>query len=207
MQKSGGPGRKGPGVRPELARSAGRPAGSAGRLAGSTGRPAGSAERPAGFAGRPVGFAGRPATGRRPVATAAGGRPARRTPAPRPRRRTGRTTVLATILLALLLAYAYPMRVYLTQQAEIQALEDKQRAQRLHIKELEEERAKWDDDEYLRAQARRRLHYVLPGETAYLVLDDQSTPDGPGTAPGAGTGKGPNRWYDGLWSSIAVANR
>jgi cell division protein FtsB len=115
--------------------------------------------------------------------------------------------VLATVLLALLLAYAYPMRVYLTQQAEIQALEDKQRAQQQHIRQLEEERAKWDDDEYLRAQARRRLHYVLPGETAYLVLDDQGTADAPGTTPGPGTGKGSHRWYDGLWSSIGAANR
>jgi len=133
--------------------------------------------------------------------------PARRTPAPRPRRHTGRTTVLAAVLLALLLAYAYPMRVYLTQQAEIQALQDRQRTQRLHIKELEEERAKWNDDEYVRAQARGRLHYVLPGETAYVVLDAKASPDAPGTAPGQGAARTPDRWYTGLWSSIGAANR
>jgi cell division protein FtsB len=147
--------------------------------------------------------AGRPAAAARRSA----GAPARRTPAPRPHRRTGRTTVLATVLLALLLAYAYPMRVYLTQQAEIQALEDKQRAQRLHIKELEDERAKWDDDEYIRAQARRRLHYVLPGETTYLVLDGEGTPGAPGTGATAGERSARQPWYGGLWSSIGAANR
>ncbi len=152
--------------------------------------------------------AARPAAARRSAGgPPPGGGPARRTPAPARGRHTGRTTVLATVLLALLLAYAYPMRVYLTQQAEIQALEDRQHTQRLHIKELEEERAKWNDDEYVRAQARRRLHYVLPGETAYLVLDGSGAPDAPGGSPGPGTGKPPERWYGGLWSSIGAANR
>lgn len=171
MQRTRGPGGKGPGVRTQPARPA------AARRSGS------------GAGGGP------------------GGGSARRTPAPRPRRRTGRTTVLATVLIALLLAYAYPVRVYLSQQAEIQALEDKQYAQRLHIRELEDERAKWNDDEYVRAQARRRLHYVLPGETAYLVLDANPAPDAPGGGGNAGSRKQPQPWYGGLWSSIGVANR
>jgi hypothetical protein len=106
-----------------------------------------------------------------------------------------------------LLAYAYPVRVYLSQQAEIQALEDKQFAQQAHIRELQDERAKWNDDEYVRAQARRRLHYVLPGETAYLVLDGNPTPDSPGSGANAANKKAPHPWYGGLWSSIGAANR
>src|SRR5439155_23303221 len=98
--------------------------------------------------------AARPAAARRgaPAGTA------KRTRAPQPRRLTGRATVLGLLLLGLLLAYAYPVRVYLSQQAEITTLEEQQAAQQKHIGDLKDERAKWNDDEYVKAQARRRLH-------------------------------------------------
>jgi hypothetical protein len=111
------------------------------------------------------------------------------------------------VLLALLLAYAYPVRVYLTQQAQIQDIEDRQYAQQLHIRALQEERAKWDDDDYVRAQARDRFHYVLPGETAFVVLDGDPEPDSATNGGGAGARKQPQPWYRGLWSSIGAANK
>src|SRR5258706_7103089 len=68
----------------------------------------------------------------RPAAARRGGAQvgaAKRTRAPEPHRFTGRAVVLSLVLLGLLLAYAYPVRVYLTQQAEISALEDQQASQ------------------------------------------------------------------------------
>ena len=38
---------------------------------------------------------------------------------------------------------------------------------------LKDQRARWNDPSYLRAQARDRLYYVLPGEVSYLVIDDR----------------------------------
>jgi cell division protein FtsB len=38
---------------------------------------------------------------------------------------------------------------------------------------LKEQRARWNDPSYLRAQARDRLYYVMPGEVSYLVIDDR----------------------------------
>src|SRR5258708_5783953 len=74
---------------------------------------------------RPGAGGGRP---RRRVAGRAvsPGGPAMRPGAPQPRRFTSRAVVLSLVLLALLLAYAYPVRVYLAQQAEIAALEQSQ---------------------------------------------------------------------------------
>jgi hypothetical protein len=54
---------------------------------------------------------------------------------------------LGVVLLALMLAYAYPLRVYFAQQAEIAALEAGQREQRERIQRLAEEVARWNDDE------------------------------------------------------------
>jgi hypothetical protein len=115
--------------------------------------------------------------------------------------------VLASLLLALLLGYAYPVRVYLSQQAQIAALEQHQADQQDHIDQLAQERAKWNDDQYVIAQARSRLHYVLPGETPYVVLGGDPAANPGSTRPGTGAKPAKHPWYGGLWSSIGAANR
>lgn len=39
------------------------------------------------------------------------------------------------------------------------------------VKAMQEERKRWEDPAYIRAQARDRLYYVMPGEVSYLVMD------------------------------------
>jgi len=148
-------------------------------------------------AGQPAG--GRPPSGRRTA-------PATRTRAPQPHRFTGRAAVLGLVLLALLLAYAYPVRVYLAQQAEIAAIEERQAAQRVKIAALTEERALWDDPEYVKAQARERLHYTLPGEMPIIVLDPDALAGTDGD-PAAEHPANPAPWYEKLWSSIGAADK
>lgn len=127
---------------------------------------------------------------------------AKRIRAPRPRQLSGRTTALTVVLVALIVAYAFPMRVYLGQQAEINRLVAAQEQQRQRIAALTESLSKWEDDDYVIAQARWRLKYVRPGEVAYIVLDDQA----PGAAGGSGAaGVGP--WYRQIWSNIQAADQ
>jgi cell division protein FtsB len=149
----------------------------------------------------PVSRATRPTAGRR---TAATGGATKRTVAPRPRAFTGRATVLIVVLVALALAYTYPVRVYLAQESEIGRMEAAQAAQRQKINDLDEEVAKWQDDEYVKTQARERLFYVEPGETPLLVLDDPA-----GAARDAGKPMpkpAADTWYDTLWNSVAAAD-
>ncbi|GAA0730219.1 septum formation initiator family protein [Dactylosporangium roseum] len=145
----------------------------------------------------------RPTVARRAVS--AGGT-ALRTRAPQPRRFTSRAIVLSLVLLVLLLAYAYPVRVYLAQQAEIAALEQSQERQAVKIAEMATRAAKWDDDEYVISQARQRLHMVLPGEKSYVVVDPgRATKTDPADLPGAE--KAPRPWYGKLWSSVEAADK
>jgi cell division protein FtsB len=114
--------------------------------------------------------------------------------------------VLGLVLLSLLLAYAYPVRVYLAQQAEIDQLEGSQASQSERIEQLNLEAAKWNDPEYVKSQARKRLHMLLPGEKAYLVIDPNTAdPSGSSTAPSGGSG-GAKPWYGKLWSSVEAAD-
>jgi cell division protein FtsB len=139
----------------------------------------------------------------RPGAAGSARRAAKRTRAPQPRRLTGRATVLGLILVALALATAYPVRVYLAQEDEIQRLEAAQQAQRDRIRGLTEELSKWDDDEYVIAQARRRLNYVRPGEVAYVIVEEP-----PATPPPTDTGRAADTgpWYGQMWSTIQAAD-
>jgi cell division protein FtsB len=142
----------------------------------------------------------RPAAARRTAATGA----TKRTVAPRPRAFTGRATVLIVVLVALALAYTYPVRVYLAQESQIGKMEAAQAAQREKINGLTQEVAKWQDSEYVRIQARDRLFYVRPGEVPLLVLNDPV-----GAARDAGKplpAAAPDRWYDTLWGSVAAAD-
>ena len=145
----------------------------------------------------------RPGSSRRTVNVGTG--PAKRTAAPRPPRGlTGRATVLIVVFVALALAYTYPLRVYLAQESQIAQLEAEQAAQRQAIAQTAEDLQKWQDPEYLRAQAREKLFYVRPGEAPLLVFDDPA-----GAAREAGRNPpaaAPDRWYDTLWNSVRAAD-
>lgn len=143
----------------------------------------------------------------RPVAAkraAASKSAVKRTVAPRPKAFTGRATVLIAVLVALVLAYTYPIRVYLAQESQIAKMKQAQETQRALIGEKAAEVALWQDPEYVEAQARARLFYVRPGETPLIVLND---PEGAARdAGGAPAVPAPDRWYDTLWSSVQAAN-
>jgi cell division protein FtsB len=130
-----------------------------------------------------------------------------RTSAPQPKRATGRVFVLSLVLFALLLAYTYPVREYLAQQAEIAALESRQATQRAKIGELQERSAKWDDPQYVISQARKRLNMGLPGEQSYVVVDPDKAAAAARAASQPGGDQQPKPWYGKLWWSIEAASR
>ncbi|WP_306206037.1 FtsB family cell division protein [Actinoplanes sp. RD1] len=142
----------------------------------------------------------RPAAARRAAAAGA----TKRTVATRPKTFTGRAAVLVAVLIALALAYTYPVRVYLAQESQIAQMQADQAAQQATIQGLEEEAEKWNDPKYIAIQARERLQYVRPGEIPLLVYrnDAEAARDAGGTTAAAD----PGRWYDTLWGSVAAAN-
>src|SRR5690606_10768077 len=65
--------------------------------------------------------------------------------------------------------------ILVEQRQQLAALEAEVRAQQEGVKDLTEEKARWDDPSYIEAQARERLNYVYPGEISFLVIDDGET--------------------------------
>ncbi|MEW2134902.1 septum formation initiator family protein [Streptomyces sp. NPDC005435] len=116
-------------------------------------------------------------------------------------RLTGRAALLAMVLCSLIVALAYPMRQYVSQRAEIADLQRRQQQARARVEELRDIKARWQDDAYAEQQIRRRLHYVLPGETGYVVVD-------PGAAKQSRADKGADRrpWYANVWDGVDKAD-
>ncbi|MEO3816806.1 septum formation initiator family protein [Plantactinospora sp. B24E8] len=172
---------------------------STGSTRSSTGRAAGAARSTEGAR-----------SGNRPGAARRTGvsRVVKRTSATHPRRYTGRAGVLIGVLVALALAYTYPVRVYLDQQSDIARMEADLRAQRELIGDLEVEAALWDDPEYVKIQARERFYMVLPGETPLVVLRnrDDAAREAARVDPKAAEQTAAEPWYDTLWSSVRAAN-
>lgn len=92
--------------------------------------------------------------------------PGRRRP-----RLTGRALVVALVLAVLLVSYASSLRAYLQQRSQLSDLRSQITTSQSRVDLLEKQTARWKDDGFVRTQARERLGWVLPGETAYQVID------------------------------------
>ncbi len=116
---------------------------------------------------------------------------------------TGRAAILILVLAALVVTLAIPLRAWLSQQAEIAALEAEVTQSRERVEELRAELKDWEDPAFVIAQARSRLHFVFPGEVGYVVLGEDDRP----IVPEAEREEEQAPWYSRLWESTRQADR
>jgi cell division protein FtsB len=141
---------------------------------------------------------------------------------------TGRAAVLALVLCALVVMLADPLQTYLRQRSQIADQRSANAALQHRVDALDALQRLWSDPAYVKQQARKRLYFVMPGETPYVVVGDTPAkkPTKPvtagnakqpteGTAHGAagkaatpvdpvpvGTGAA---WYARLWSTVQIS--
>lgn len=84
---------------------------------------------------------------------------------------TSRATVLVLVLCSLVAILAYPTRQFISQRSEISAQRARAEHARQQVEQLRREKARWQDPEFVKAQARARLHYAMPGETPFISVD------------------------------------
>jgi len=146
-----------------------------------------------------------PSRARRSRAAPPGRRP---TPQAAHRRRatlTARAAVLAVALASVALALALPFKVWVAQRGQISDLQAQTRTAQQRIAQLHAEQQQWLDPDFVRQQARQRLHYVMPGETAYVVLDDRTAKRAHARHHAQGQAQLTGPWYSRLWQSVRVA--
>jgi cell division protein FtsB len=121
------------------------------------------------------------------------------------RRTNNRALAFLVIIFILTLAIAPPVKHYFTQRAQINALESQLSADNVALQNAREELLRWQDPEYVKSQARERLHFVLPGERQYIVVDGSTTPTQENTTEIASALTDGQPWYARLIASISEA--
>lgn len=90
---------------------------------------------------------------------------------------SGRTFAIAAIFFALALFLAPPIKNYFTQRAQISALESQLASDYSALEEARKELMLWQDPNFIKSQARERLHFVMPGERQYIVTGGDESED------------------------------
>ena len=119
-------------------------------------------------------------------------------------------TVVLFALVALIVVLPTFAR-YLDKQQELRDAKARLSSVQEHNAELERELKLWNDDNYVKTQARQRLGYVMPGQTLYVVTDPSK-----GTASERLQKKvesvnkkrrAATPWYTTMWDSVKVAGQ
>ncbi|MEL4359399.1 MULTISPECIES: FtsB family cell division protein [unclassified Luteococcus] len=135
------------------------------------------------------------------------------TPVPRLIRGAGftrRAIALLVVCAVLLISFGSSLRVYLRQEREL-AVAQQQIAERTRANaELADEIERWKNPDFVKAQARERLGWVVPGEVGYRVVDANGEPLGGGVSISSTrtlpAGEHETAWWDRLSGSIATAD-
>ena len=83
---------------------------------------------------------------------------------------TARFIAISVVIFIIALTIAPPAQRYFTQRAQINAVEAEIQVRQERLEQAQIELQKWRDPNYVKSQARERLHFVLPGERQYIVV-------------------------------------
>ena len=121
----------------------------------------------------------------------------------RRRRTSNRVLALSAIFFILALTIAPPVKHYFTQRAQISALKAQLSADNSALEKARQELTLWQDPEYVKSQARERLHFVLPGERQYIVTEGETEAGQNSSTKVASSLADGQPWYSRLIASIS----
>ncbi|WP_090967721.1 FtsB family cell division protein [Nocardioides exalbidus] len=182
--------------------------GTRGPRQGSTTRPGDRGPRPRGATTRPPLSSGSASTRETSTGLDLRARPASPRSAARRPRFTGRAAVLVLVLAVLTVSYASSLRAYLQQRSHIGDLKAQIAEREASINDLEREKKRWDDPAYVKAQARERFGYLMPGESGFEVIGTDGKPleaQARLNDPDDVIKTVPKAWWTGVWESVELA--
>ena len=116
--------------------------------------------------------------------------------------------MLVLVLAVLTVSYASSLRAYLEQRSHIGDLKAQIVEREASINDLEREKRRWDDPAYVKAQARARFGYLMPGESGFEVIGADGTPVEAQASlndPSDVIKTMPKAWWTAAWESVELA--
>jgi cell division protein FtsB len=128
------------------------------------------------------------------------------------RRRSSLTTraiALAVVFLILTISYASSLRIYFAQSAQIATTQQQITDSQNRISDLQTDLARWRDPDYVKAQARARLGWVMPGEKGFTVVGQDGQPLGGGAQIASAQPPVTTEpaWWTRMWGSVEAADK
>ena len=117
---------------------------------------------------------------------------------------TGRAALLAVVICVIALSLAYPVREYIAQRQQVNALLTQVGTLNQQVKSLRNEASQSQQPWYVEQQARDMLNMCGAGENCYEVIDGSS----PFAVAAASQPKAADTpWYERLWGSVKKADQ
>ncbi len=115
--------------------------------------------------------------------------------------------VLLLVLLVLAISYASSLKAFLQQRDALATARAQIAESTQALDDLEKQKARFDDPEYVEQQARSRFGWLMPGEVGFTVLGPDGKPvgKGPELPDASPTSAAQTEWYSTLWTSVERA--
>lgn len=118
--------------------------------------------------------------------------------------------IVVVVVIVILFSSLSTIRVYFSIKRDIANARQEIVATQENIESLEGQLKRWDDPDYVKAQARERLGWVMPGERGLRVVGPDGRPFG-SVNPIQGEVLPKNErigssWFARVWTSVQVAD-
>lgn len=117
----------------------------------------------------------------------------------------GRAVAFLIAVAVALVTVAEPMQTLVAQRSQLSSMKDDIARYTLGIKELEQRQARLQDPAYVTRLARERLHFVMPGEVGYVVLEPGEE-EAAGVPLDAQTQAALGPWWVRLWQGVRLTD-
>jgi cell division protein FtsB len=123
------------------------------------------------------------------------------------KRRNFRAFAVIVSFFIVVYALAVPTQHYFSQRAQINQLQSEVNSNQKSLEDARRELSQWKNPEFVKSEARSRLHFVMPGERKYVITGAENldeTPESLKITEGATHGV---PWYTRLISSITETSK
>jgi cell division protein FtsB len=116
---------------------------------------------------------------------------------------TARAAILVVAIASVVVAVALPLKIWLGQRGDIASLVAQTHQTQVQLGKLTAQDQRWQNPAYVESQARKRLHYSMPGVQTHIMLGRRSDAGKTSAVRSQTVAAGP--WYSQFWASIETA--